>query len=64
MYFQCDPAEKADAWTDDRIWEELQTRVEGGGFRLKEGPIFQKNVVPMRSYVREPLQYGRLFIAG
>ena len=64
MYFQCDPAEKADAWSDDRIWAELQTRVEGGGFRLKEGPIFQKNVVPMRSYVREPLQYGRLFIAG
>jgi p-hydroxybenzoate 3-monooxygenase len=64
MYFQCDPAEKVDNWSDDRIWEELQTRVEGGGFRLKEGPIFQKNVVPMRSYVREPLQHGRLFIAG
>ncbi len=64
MYFQCDPAETIDAWSDDRIWQELQTRVEGGGFRLQEGPIFQKNVVPMRSYVREPLQYGRLFIAG
>ncbi len=64
MYFQCDPAEKVDAWPDERIWAELQARVEGGGFRLKEGPIFQKNVVPMRSYVREPLQYGRLFIAG
>jgi p-hydroxybenzoate 3-monooxygenase len=64
MYFQCDPAEKVDAWSDAQIWEELQTRVEGDGFHLKEGPIFQKNVVPMRSYVREPLQYGRLFIAG
>ena len=64
MYFQCDPAETTGGWSDDRIWEELQTRVEGGGFRLKEGPIFQKNVVPMRSYVREPMQHGRLFIAG
>ena len=64
MYFQCDPAEKVDDWSEDRIWAELQTRVEGDGFRLIEGPIFQKNVVPMRSYVREPMQHGRLFIAG
>jgi p-hydroxybenzoate 3-monooxygenase len=64
MYFQCDPAEKVDDWSQDRIWAELQERVAGNGFRLKEGPIFQKNVVPMRSYVREPMQYGRLFIAG
>jgi p-hydroxybenzoate 3-monooxygenase len=64
MYFQCDPAENPDDWSDDRIWTELQTRVEGNGFRLKEGPIFQKGVVPMRSYVREPMQSGRLFLAG
>lgn len=64
MYFQCDPAAKSEDWSEDRIWEELQTRTEGHGFRLKEGPIFQKNVVPMRSYVREPMQSGRLFIAG
>ena len=64
MYFQCDPKERVEDWSSERIWEELQTRVEGGGFRLKEGPIFQKNVVPMRSYVREPMQHGRLFIAG
>lgn len=64
MYFQCDPAEKIEDWSQDRIWAELQARVAGNGLRLKEGPIFQKNVVPMRSYVREPMQYGRLFIAG
>ncbi len=64
MYFQCDPKERPEDWSEARIWEELQTRVEGGGFRLTEGPIFQKNVVPMRSYVREPMQHGRLFIAG
>ena len=64
MYFQCDPAERLEGWSDDRIWEVLQRRVEGDGFRLREGPIFQKNVVPMRSYVCEPMQHGRLFIAG
>jgi p-hydroxybenzoate 3-monooxygenase len=64
MYFQCDPAEKVENWSPDLIWAELQARVAGNGFRLKEGPIFQKNVVPMRSYVREPMQHGRLFIAG
>ena len=65
MYFQCDPDDKADNWSDDRIWEELQARVSGAdGFRLKEGRIFQKNIVPMRSFVCEPMQHGRLFIAG
>jgi p-hydroxybenzoate 3-monooxygenase len=64
MYFQCDPAARVEDWSDDQIWEELQTRVEGGGYRLAEGRIFARNVVPMRSYVREPMQHGRLFIAG
>jgi p-hydroxybenzoate 3-monooxygenase len=64
MYFQCDPADSVDNWSEDRIWAELQTRTEGEGFRLTEGRIFQKNIVPMRSYVCEPMQYGRLFIAG
>jgi p-hydroxybenzoate 3-monooxygenase len=54
-----------DNWSADRIWGELQARVAGeDGFRLKEGRIFQKNIVPMRSFVCEPMQYGRLFIAG
>lgn len=64
MYFQCDPAENADAWSDDRIWEELQARVAGGGFRLNEGRIFQRGVIPMRSYVCHPMRHGRLFLAG
>ncbi|MGI4799418.1 MAG: 4-hydroxybenzoate 3-monooxygenase [Janthinobacterium lividum] len=64
MYFQCDPTETPDNWSEDRIWAELQGRVADNGFSLKEGSIFQKNVVPMRSYVREPMQHGRLFIAG
>lgn len=64
MYFQCDPDDDVDNWSDDRIWAELQARTEGQGFRLKEGPIFQKNIVPMRSFVCEPMQHGRLFLAG
>ena len=65
MYFQCDPDDKVENWSDDRIWAELQARVAGeDGFRLKEGRIFQKNIVPMRSFVCEPMQHGRLFLAG
>jgi p-hydroxybenzoate 3-monooxygenase len=66
LYFQCDPKESVDNWSDDRIWEELQTRlaIAGTGWKLIEGPIIQKNVIGMRSFVAEPMQYGRLFIAG
>ena len=65
MYFQCDPNDNVDNWSEGRIWSELQARVAGeDGFRLKEGRIFQKNIVPMRSFVCEPMQYGRLFLAG
>ncbi len=64
MYFQCDPQEQADDWSDDRIWAELQARVGGNGFALQEGRIFERSVIPMRSYVCEPLQHGRLFLAG
>ena len=64
MYFQCDPDEDADAWSDDRIWSELQARVAGEGFTLREGPIVQRGVLPMRSYVSDPMQHGRLYLAG
>ena len=64
MYFQCDPNDEVENWPDDRIWSELQTRVEGDGFRLKEGQIFQKGIIPLRSFVSEPMQHGRLFLAG
>lgn len=65
MYFQCDPADSVENWPEDRIWAELQARVAGeDGFQLKQGRIFQKNIVPMRSFVCEPMQHGRLFLAG
>jgi p-hydroxybenzoate 3-monooxygenase len=65
MYFQCDPNDSVENWSERRIWSELQTRLAGeDGFKLKEGKIFQKNIVPMRSYVCEPMQCGRLYLAG
>jgi p-hydroxybenzoate 3-monooxygenase len=65
LYIQCDPREEIAKWPDDRIWEELQARLDSGGdLALKEGPIIQKGVAPMRSFVVEPMQYGRLFLAG
>lgn len=65
MYFQCDPQEKVEDWSDDRIWHELETRLENrNGWSLKQGKIFQKNVVGMRSFVTEPMRYKRLLLAG
>jgi p-hydroxybenzoate 3-monooxygenase len=65
LYLQCAPDENLNEWPDDRIWQELQTRLAGGrDWRLNEGRILQKGVTGMRSYVVEPMQYGRLFLAG
>ena len=65
LYFQCDPGDDAEGWSDDRIWEEFRLRLAGeDGFRLLEGKIVQKGIVAMRSYVVDPMQYGRLFLAG
>jgi len=64
MYFQCDPSEDVDAWSDDRIWAELQARVGANGYTLKEGPIASKTVLPFRSYVCEPMRHGNLLLAG
>lgn len=65
MYFQCDPTENVDQWSDDRIWNELETRLENhDGWSLKKGRIFQKNVVGMRSFVTEPMRCKRLLLAG
>lgn len=66
LYLQCAPDEDPDAWSDDAIWAALHERLESddSGFRLNEGRILQKNVAPMRSFVCEPMQHGRLFLAG
>ncbi len=64
MYFQCDPTQDVAQWSDDRIWDELQTRVAGDGFTLKQGPITEKTVLPFRSFVVEPMRHANLFLAG
>ena len=64
LYLQCAPDEDAEGWSDDRIWHELATRLACPGFELRTGPVFQKSVTPMRSYIAEPMQCGRLFLAG
>jgi p-hydroxybenzoate 3-monooxygenase len=64
LYIQCEPAEDLANWPDARIWEELELRLGASDLTLQEGRIFQKGVTPMRSFVAEPMQYGRLFLAG
>ena len=63
LYLQCDHDEDIDGWPDARIWSELQKRL-GGSRKLAEGKIVQKGITPMRSFVVEPMQHGRLFLAG
>jgi p-hydroxybenzoate 3-monooxygenase len=65
LYLQCAPEEEIGGWSDERIWEELHKRLETtDGWKLAEGPIFQKGVTGMRSFVVEPMQFGKLFLAG
>ena len=61
LYLQCQPDEDLEHWPDERIWSELQTRL---GSQLATGPVLQKSVTPMRSFVAEPMSCGRLFLAG
>ncbi|WP_037677111.1 4-hydroxybenzoate 3-monooxygenase [Streptomyces griseus] len=65
LYLQVPEDTDAEAWSDDAIWDELERRFEtADDWRLDRGPITQKSVTPMRSYVHEPMRHGRLFLAG
>jgi p-hydroxybenzoate 3-monooxygenase len=65
MYVQCDPTDELAAWPDSRVWEELHARLgTDDGWTLTEGEVFQKSIVALRSFVCEPMQHGRLFLAG
>ena len=64
LYLQCAADERLDEWPDARIWEELQRRVSIDGSTLVEGEVLEKGITPMRSFVAEPMQHGRLFLAG
>jgi p-hydroxybenzoate 3-monooxygenase len=64
LYLQVPPETDIADWPDDRIWAELQTRLGLPGWDLKEGPVLEKGITSMRSYVSEPMRCGRLFLAG
>ena len=64
LYVQVDPTEKIEDWSDDRIWDALDTRLGLPGWSVNRGPITEKSVLPMRSFVSGPMRHGRLFLAG
>ncbi len=65
MYFQCDPNDRIENWPDERIWTEFDARLEmADGWKVTKGRIFQKGIIAMRSFVCEPMQHGRLYLAG
>ena len=65
LYLQCAPDEDIAQWSDDRIWAELHERNrDADALALNEGPITQKGITPMRSFVAEPMRHGRLFLMG
>ena len=65
LYLQCDPEENIEEWSDDRIWSELRLRMAThDGWRLADGPVLQKGITPMRSFVAEPMRHGKMFLLG
>jgi p-hydroxybenzoate 3-monooxygenase len=64
LYLQVPPGTSLEDWPDDRIWEELRTRLHVEGWQLNEGPIVERLVSDMQSVVVEPMRFGTLFLAG
>jgi p-hydroxybenzoate 3-monooxygenase len=65
LYIQCAPDEHLDEWPDERIWDELRLRLGGDAAKaLHSAPSLEKAVTPMRSFVAQPMRFGRLFLAG
>jgi p-hydroxybenzoate 3-monooxygenase len=64
LYIQVDPDDAIEGWPDERVWEELETRLATDGWSLADGPVLEKSITPMRSFVAAPMRYGRLFLAG
>jgi len=60
LYLQVPNDERLEDWSDDQIWDELETRIGS----VNSGPIFDRGITPMRSYVSEPMQHGRMYLAG
>jgi len=64
-YLQCPLTEQAEQWSDDRFWAELRRRLDPQtAAALVTGPSFEKSIAPLRSFVAEPLRFGRMFLAG
>ncbi len=64
-YIQCSLAERVEEWPDERFWDELRRRLDADAVRdLITGPSIEKSIAPLRSFVAEPMRYGRLFLAG
>ncbi|CAN5602978.1 4-hydroxybenzoate 3-monooxygenase [soil metagenome] len=64
IYLQCSTADTVDQWSDDRIWSEIDRRVNGNGFEVHQGTIRDKTVLPFRSFVTAPMRHDRLLLAG
>jgi len=65
FYIQCDASEQVENWPDDRFWDELRRRLDKDAARhLVTGPSVEKSIAPLRSFVAEPMRFGRLFLAG
>jgi p-hydroxybenzoate 3-monooxygenase len=65
LYVQCGPDDSVEDWPDERVWEELHLRLaRDDGWALKEGPVIEKAIAPLSSFVAEPMQHGRLYLAG
>ena len=64
LYIQVDNDDEVANWPDEKIWDELEIRLGTPGWKLEKGPIFEKSITPMRSFMIDNLQYGRLFLAG
>ena len=64
-YIQCSLAEDIESWPDERFWDELKPRLDDAAReRLVTGPSIEKSIAPLRSFVAEPMRFGRLFLAG
>ncbi len=65
LYLQVDPDEDIKSWPDERVWDELRVRLRADNIHeLKDGPVLEKSITTLRSYVVEPMQFGRVFLAG
>lgn len=65
MYLQCNPSDDMYSWSEEQLWEEFQARLAGpDGFELKTGPIFERTLLPFRSFVQEPMRHDRIVLAG